>query len=192
MRDKILPPVRPARRRFALLAAALLLGGCTAGWRQSELRESSGKGDYAVQVPEDWMVIRKGTQTTISRHGPAMEQIGVDRHSLKKYKYHASSLRVFPGIKPYEMAEIQLYELQSSAHFNRARAVLLEPARAGGMEGFSMTVQYLSQGLEYTAIICQFAREDDMYELWYVALSQHYFQASLPVFKALLESFKTH
>lgn len=174
-----------------LTLAALLLGlaGCVS-W-QTGGQPFTSRGGYTVTAPAGWMFIEQpGGILRATRDGLILQEFVISSHELKK-PLPASKRVLTASLTPYELAEAIADDLRSNRELLAFEIVANEPARIGGLDGFSLTVRYHTKDkLRLTTRIDGAIKGDKLYTLRLAAPSRHYFERDLPAFRDAVNSFR--
>jgi hypothetical protein len=180
-------------KRLILLfcCLVLMLAGCAPPWRVLPESEVASGRTYKVDLPAGWMrnEARKDA-LFISRYGPDLQGIEI-REAPPADAFRKIHETAAPGILPSELAELNLALIKNELSPRRVELLENKPALIDGHQGYRLQVKFEnSRGLGYEEIVYGFAAGDQVYMITYYGTSLYYFPHDLPVFEALVQSFR--
>jgi hypothetical protein len=180
--------MRPVILKFLVLAALCLASGCAPRWSLSSGRCRTAA--YQLQPPAKWMIIKKGTTTVLSRHGPNLEAMVIERRKAGE-PFYGTTLTCDPSMLPHEIGELIL--MRKTALSGVLDVALKEESVAmiDGRKAVRVVVEYLQEGIPFTDVVYAFVDVDGFYyELRYFAVTRHYFAEYLDDFERMVAGFR--
>lgn len=186
-------------RIIAVVIVTLLmtLAGCagTAAWKPVDEKRARYTGSLGVSadLPAGWLMVedRGARMLLLTRHSVPMEFIQIRRHKLSEPLPY-TDLTLSAGMKNYEAAEIVTNNLRATPGVFDLTVEEIAPALIGGKDGFELLVTYaMENGMRRRCLVYGVIADDKYYaEAALYALEDHYFDAALKDFLALVESIK--
>jgi hypothetical protein len=179
--------------RHAAILALLLPGFAVAGWEPVEAskRVGPGKGEFSVQLPEDWLYDSSRHSLDASHDGTGLNRISVAITPHKKVFKNAKKEST-PKSAPEDLAEDYIAELQTGPHAVRDLIVLSnEPAELAGKPAFRVHLKYRapeSTGAAMEAVAIGTALDSGVMLATFEAPSIHYFERWIGRFDAAASS----
>src|SRR5277367_2230885 len=133
--------------RCAAILALLLPGLAVAGWDSVEAsrRVGPGKGDFSIQLPENWLYDTSRHSLTASHDGVGLNCISIAIIPHKKV-FKNTKKESTPKSSPEDLAENYIAELQAGPNAVRSLVVVSnEPAELAGKPAFRVHFKYRAQ-----------------------------------------------
>jgi hypothetical protein len=178
----------------AAILALLLPGLALAGWKPVEASKlvGPGKGDFSIQLPEDWLYDTSSNSLSASHDGPALNYISVAITSHKK-AFKDAKKESTPKSSPEDLAEDYIAELQAGPNAMRDLVVVSnEPTELAGKPAFRVHLKYRAPesdgGAQMESVAIGTALDKGVMLATYQAPSIHYFQRWITKFDAAAQS----
>ncbi len=179
--------MRPVISYFVAIAALCLAGGCAPQWTMTKGFYRTGA--YQMQPPAKWMTIRKDATTVISRHGPGLEAIVIERRKVGK-PFCGTSLTCAVSMLPHEIGRLVLLRKTAIPDVLDVKLQEESVASVDGRKAVKVVFEYLQAGIPCTDVVYAFIDGNYYYELRYFAVARHYFAESLDEFERMVGEFK--
>lgn len=178
----------------AAILALLLPGLALAGWKPVEASKlvGPGKGDFSIQLPEDWLYDTSSNSLSASHDGPALNYISVAITPHKKAFKNAKKEST-PKSSPEDLAEDYIAELQAGPNAMRDLVVVSsEPTELAGKPAFRVHLKYRAPesdgGAQMESVAIGTALDEGVMLATYQAPSIHYFQRWITKFDTAAQS----
>jgi hypothetical protein len=146
-------------------------------------------GDYAVELPKGWMRVNDDDALRITRDGPSLQRIVIQRGDAKK-PLRGSKRVLSPAMEPFEIAELVAGEMSSAEGVTGLKILENAPASVGRRPGFRLIISYKdADGLRMKSVHYGVVTEGWFWELAYAAPARVYFDRDLRTFEAMVRSF---
>ena len=167
--------------KLLIVLAAVLLVGLAA----------CGKPTFRVTQPQDWVPVLTTTdEATYTRDGILLQLIKVQTIPLTKDLPHTKKT-LKKDMLPHEAAEVIADNFLNDPEFGHQRVIENSPTTIANQKGFFLHVSYQTKaGLTKQAQYCGTIVGEKLTLLLYEAPSRYYFDASLPAFMQVRQSFE--
>jgi hypothetical protein len=172
---------------FVMVAALCLAGGCASRW--TLVKKSYSASGYRLQPPAKWMVLDIDGATVLSRHGPGLESIQVERRKADE-SFQGTSLTLSGRTLPHEIGELILLRKTALQDVLDVSLKAESPATVDGRKGVRVVFEYLHGGIPSTDAVYAFLDGGYYYELRYSAVTRHYFAQHLDAFERMVALFR--
>ncbi|MDR0305473.1 MAG: hypothetical protein LBI42_01415 [Chitinispirillales bacterium] len=177
---------------FLVLIIMFLFTGCADRMsvkRTSLPRAYTNEAGFTFELSANWTGRSGELMTVLTLNGLDKEFIQLKKHPLSTSLPH-TELSIHEDMQPYETAEIVMNNLRASPGIFSLTTEKLTPAVVDGKEGFGVRISYFTEnGLARRCFIYGFISGERYVEIGFYALAEHYFDAGLEDFFAVVHSF---
>jgi hypothetical protein len=175
-------------RRLALLA--ILLPGFALSWElvDASKRVGPSKGDFSLQLPDDWLCDTSRHSLEASHDGPGLNHVSIAIPSHKAVFKNSKKVST-PASTPEDLAEDYIAEVQTGPTAVRSLEVLSnEPTELAGKPAFRVHLRYRAAdtagGAAMESVAIGTALKDGVLLARFEAPSIHYFERWVNQFDA--------
>ncbi|MCL2219672.1 MAG: hypothetical protein FWC23_06495 [Chitinispirillia bacterium] len=183
-----------------VLITTLIMAGCVGkaaapSWhRVKSGYHYTGKLGFTAELPANWMVYEDISAQTLvlTRHSVPMDVIQIKRNPVSK-PLPNTELTLNGQMRTYELAEIVVNSHRAAFGVFDLKVEALAPDEIDGRETFRLLMSFaIENGMRRRCLVYGFLSGDGRYynEIGLYALEEHYFDAVIDDFLALVGSFK--
>lgn len=180
------------KRLLLLCAILLLVAGCfSLPWVKTEVGRYTAPAQHvSAELPEGWMRLNTDDYLFITKDGPALQYIMVQRFQCDSELKHTKK-KFRRGMLPNEVAEIVIDNNRSNQDVLNLKVESNKPAKIDGRSGFELTFTYKDKDeLEYKSLYYGFLEGEWFYGIRYNAPQRHYYQKEIKTFEKFLSTLK--
>ena len=179
------------KRSLWLCAIAVLISGCfSLPWVRTDGLIVAPPQNVSVVLPEGWMRHNTKKHLLITRDGPRLQYILVERIHVDDNLKHTKR-KFLKGMLPQELAEIIIDHCSANENVLNFKVKSNKPARINGHSGFRLSFTYKNKDeLRYKSLYYGFIDQKWFYGIRYNAPERYYFNKELKTFKKVLASLK--
>ena len=167
----------------------ILLVSC-APWMKVGGVYKNTKEQYSVDLPQDWMKFNSNEQLLVSRDGPLLQNIIIERVDINEELEHTKK-KLQKSMLPQEASEVIIDNISSDSEVLNLNIIENIPITIDLYPGFKIFFTYNNKdGLNFRSIYCGFLSGDWLYTIKYTAADRHYFQNDVAEFEHVLNSFR--
>lgn len=183
----------PFRMKIKTIITIIFICGIAAGcssWQAVNGPYVSNDDNFEVTVPYGWMKYNTDGFLMLSKDGPFLQYMMIQRRPLSKPFRHTRK-QITNHMLPQEAAEVVLDEMRSDRTLRQFVVLSNTPEKIDGNLGFQIIFSYIDRdGLKLKTVLRGFVKDQWYYNLRYTAAERYYFEKDKDDYESLAGSFR--